>query len=415
MDLTKLSAAKLWLISAAPSPTKTRDRDSPKDLPYLATALYALIPVPSPEVNQMTVDESWRLYVNPAWLTEATVPEVGQDLAHLVWHLLCDHASRARDMRVDVQTSTYWEQSTDATIAATLAPDLLTPHGCRSARDLGLNPASAPRSTTRSSPAFHHPKAGARGRLSPHEGCGSGADGIPRSHELPPDADAGVDRHDAREIRRTVAIDYSEHAGRRGDTPGEAWRWAQTILEPKIAWEPLLAQSVRRAVGWAAGRGDYTYSRPSRRASSVRGIVLPGMRRPVPRVSMIIDTSASVDDELLARALGEVDGALWPWAWPAATSASTPATPPSTPSNASDGRVTPGSAEEAAPTSASGFAAVDQQRPRPDVVVVLTDGDTPWPHQPPPGCAVIIALLGRHRSDLPPTPAWAVRVECLLD
>lgn len=131
MDLTKLSAAKLWLISAAPSPTKTRDRDAPKDLPYLATALYALIPVPSPEVNQMTIDESWRLYVNPAWLSEATVPEVGQDLAHLVWHLLCDHPSRARYMRVDVQTSTYWEQSTDATIAATLASDLLTPRGCR--------------------------------------------------------------------------------------------------------------------------------------------------------------------------------------------------------------------------------------------------------------------------------------------
>ncbi|WP_165356989.1 DUF2201 family putative metallopeptidase [Nocardioides zhouii] len=415
MDLTKISAAKLWLISSAPSPTKTRARESPKDLPYLATALYALIPVPSPEVKRMTVDESWRLYINPVWLTEATVPEVGQDLAHLVWHLLCDHASRARDMRVDVQTSTHWEQGTDATIAETLAADLLTPQGCSSASELGLPPGLSAEEYYAILSRLPPSEGGSTGTMSPHEGCGSGADGLPRSHELPPDADAGVDRHDAQEIRRTVAIDYSEHAGRRGDTPGEAWRWTQTILEPKIAWEPLLAQSVRRAVGWAAGRGDYTYSRPSRRASSVRGIVLPGMRRPVPRVSMIIDTSASVDDGLLGRALGEVDGALLSLGVAGSDvsvySCDAAVHTVQRVRRARDARLGGGGGTDLR----AGFVAVDRQRPRPDVVVVLTDGDTPWPHQPPPSCAVIIALLGRHRSDLPPTPAWAVRVECLLD
>jgi hypothetical protein len=47
------------------------------------------------------------------------------------------------------------------------------------------------------------------------------------------------------------------------------------------------------------------------------------------------------------------------------------------------------------------------------VIVVLTDGYTPWPTTPPPGAAVVVALLGWDRSDLPPTPAWATRVECL--
>jgi hypothetical protein len=62
-----------------------------------------------------------------------------------------------------------------------------------------------------------------------------------------------------------------------------------------------------------------------------------------------------------------------------------------------------------------GLVEAERLRPRPDLVVVLTDGYTPWPEAGPPGAAVIIALLGREHGHLPPTPEWAVRVECLLD
>ena len=62
-----------------------------------------------------------------------------------------------------------------------------------------------------------------------------------------------------------------------------------------------------------------------------------------------------------------------------------------------------------------GIATAASQKPRPDLIVVFTDGETPWPETAPPGSLVIAALLGRKRSHLPPTPAWATRVECLLD
>jgi hypothetical protein len=61
-----------------------------------------------------------------------------------------------------------------------------------------------------------------------------------------------------------------------------------------------------------------------------------------------------------------------------------------------------------------GLAAATQLRPRPDLVVVFTDGYTPWPDTPPPGSAVIAAILGRREHVLPPTPTWARRIECLL-
>ena len=42
----------------------------------------------------MTVDEQWRVYVNPDWLAATPVPEVGHELAHLAWHGLVDVAER---------------------------------------------------------------------------------------------------------------------------------------------------------------------------------------------------------------------------------------------------------------------------------------------------------------------------------
>src|SRR5690606_38129745 len=110
--------------------------------------------------------------------------------------------------------------------------------------------------------------------------------------------------------RERVAIEYREQARARGDVPGDLLRWIEQTLHPRVPWQPLLSGAVRRGIGWAAGRGDYTYQRPSRRAGSVPGVVLPGQHRQVPRISIVVDTSGSVDDELLAQALGEVDGAI---------------------------------------------------------------------------------------------------------
>lgn len=415
MDLDRLAAAKLWLVSP-PHPGST-GADVPRDLPYLAHALYALVAVPCPDVPRATVDERWRLYVDPGWLAAAPVPAIGRELAHLVWHLLADHAGRARDLGVRRDTAAHWRTAADVTVHATLLPDLLVPDGLPSARGTRLPPGrsaeecyailsrlpAVPPDDGRA-PGFEEP-------LGPADGCGSGADGVPRAHELPDDVDAhpGVPVVDARHIRRRVAIDYREHARRRGTVPGDAWRWTRSVLEPRVAWEPLLARAVRRAVGFAAGRGEYTYTRPSRHRSP--GVVLPGQRRPVPRVALVVDTSASVDDGLLAAALGEVDGVLRALGGTSVTvyAVDAAAHAVTTVRRAVDVRLAGGGGTD----MRVGLAVAGAARPRPEVVVVLTDGDTPWPATPPPGAAVVVALLGRSGDVLPPTPAWAERVECL--
>jgi predicted metal-dependent peptidase len=61
----------------------------------------------------------------------------------------------------------------------------------------------------------------------------------------------------------------------------------------------------------------------------------------------------------------------------------------------------------------AGFARALRTTPPPDVVVVLTDGQTPWPEQPPP-CRTVVGLFPRdtrwdEESEYVPDspPQWA--------
>jgi hypothetical protein len=55
-----------------------------------------------------------------------------------------------------------------------------------------------------------------------------------------------------------------------------------------------------------------------------------------------------------------------------------------------------------------GIAAAESSRPQPDVVVVLTDGLTPWPGTPIPAARLIAAIIG----DCEDPPSWieAIRI-----
>jgi predicted metal-dependent peptidase len=53
-----------------------------------------------------------------------------------------------------------------------------------------------------------------------------------------------------------------------------------------------------------------------------------------------------------------------------------------------------------------GLDAAAALRPRPDVIVVLTDGWTPWPDRCP-AATVIVGLIGEHATETDDLPAWA--------
>jgi hypothetical protein len=51
----------------------------------------------------------------------------------------------------------------------------------------------------------------------------------------------------------------------------------------------------------------------------------------------------------------------------------------------------------------AGLAGAAALKPRPDLIVVLTDGHTPWPGEPPRGIRVIVGLMDESGT----VPEWA--------
>ena len=114
----------------------------------------------------------------------------------------------------------------------------------------------------------------------------------------------------ARLLCRQVAQDCIRHAREAGNVPAGLLRWAEQTLQPAVDWRRVLAAELRRAVADTAGAVDYSYRRPSRRAPVAGPVVLPALRRPVPEVAVVCDTSGSMTEDLLAAALAEVEGLL---------------------------------------------------------------------------------------------------------
>jgi predicted metal-dependent peptidase len=391
----RVSAAKLWLTAVEKG-----------DAPYLSSALSTMPTVVTTEVATISADDRWRIYVNPEWVGTVEIPELGGHLAHLVWHMLRDHAGRARSMDVGSRESETWATAADLTVSQTLVvtgghlPGLPTPAGCDVPPDLSVEQyyAMLGRLDTSASPEA--------GSLAP---CGSAADGLRRAYEATAST-SGIDGQHGDELRKQIAIAFTSHMQARGTDPGEWRRWVAQILEPKIPWQQVLAASVRRAVAWTHGNTVPTYRRISRRQAASPRAILPGGQRPVPAVAIVVDTSGSVDDGLLAQALGEIDGVL------RALGTAVGGVHVLTCDAAVHAAERVASARQVSLVGGGGtdlrhgLATALTLRPSPEIVIVLTDGYTPWPTTAPPRCRVIAVIVTRGAT--PPTPAWATPVHC---
>jgi len=185
--------------------------------------------------------------------------------------------------------------------------------------------------------------------------------------------------------------------------PAGLLRWASQLLEPAVDWRKALAAELRRAVADTAGAVDYSYRRPSRRATAGGDVVLPALRRPVPEVAVVCDTSGSMSDDLLAASLAEVEGLLRAVGLARQVrviACDTAAAPARRVSSARQVELVGGGGTD----MGAGIAAAALLRPRPAIGVVLTDGFTPWPDEPPRGMRVVVGLLG---DDAPEAPGWA--------
>lgn len=395
---TRVSAAKLWLTAPGVG-----------NAPYLSTALYAMPVVVRSGVGTVSADDRWRVYVDDEWALTAEIPVLAAHLAHVVWHLLREHADRARSMDVGTNESEDWTTAADLTVSQSLRHAGHDTAGLPVPEDLEV---PADRSAEEYFALLH--RLAVDRESAPGEGvpgpCGSSADGLRRPYELPGEDEQEIGDVRAAELRKQVAIAFSDHMKQMGTAPGEWSRWVEEILDPKVPWQQVLQSSVRRAVGWASGNTHQTYRRLSRRQAASPRTVLPGTHRAVPAVAIVLDTSGSVDDGLLAQALGEVDGVLR--ALGTAVAGVDVLTCDAAVQTA--GKVTSARRVQLGGGGGTdmriGIASALALRPRPEIVVVLTDGWTPWPDSAPAGATVIAVMVAR--EGYPETPSWLTVVDC---
>ena len=381
LDRLKLSAARLWAAGR---------------FPYFATGLFAMVPVAEPGAGTFAVDRSWRVYIDPECVAEWSVPELGAVLVHELAHLLRDHAGRAEELGIGSGSALAWNIACDAEIN-----DDLLEQGPPSARQPGdprllrLARRRAGRGLLRPDPvvAIAGDPDGTAPPIPADIECGSGSHGQGRGWEQL-DGTPGVGSSEADLLRRQTAVALTRYHRESGDVAAGWLRWAEDRLRPTVDWRQVLSAEIRRGLSRSAGSADYSFARRSRRASATPGVLLPGTFRPSPQVAMVLDTSGSMGEDLLARALAEVDGILTRvglstrrvsvLSCDAAVGAITQVT------RSSEVQLVGGGGTD----MGEGIAAAVCLRPRPQVVIVLTDGYTPWPAGPPAGVSVVVGLVG---------------------
>ncbi|RMI37136.1 hypothetical protein EBO15_36670 [Actinomadura harenae] len=379
LDLEKLLAARLHAVRVRP---------------YLASALFALHVVEDRSVPTMAVDAHWRCYVSPGFVARTPVEELAGVWVHEVSHLLRDHHGRG-DRYAKEQGKNGPGERLRRNIAADFeinddiyGDGLPLPAGAALPSMLRLSDGMLMEEYLRTTSL-----SGLTAELAWLD-CGSGADGQARSWDAGPNGAHGLSRQQRDAVRFRVAEGIK---GKPGDAP-EGWRrWADEAFHPPQPWRQLLGAAVRSAAGGPGAGEDHSYRRPSRRAAAVPGVLLPSLRRKPPKVCVVIDTSSSVSDAELGGALLEVAAI----------------------SRAVGGRrdlVSVISCDAAAGIAVplcraenleliggggtdlrSGFTQALRSRPRPDVIVALTDGQTPWPAEQPP-CRTVVGLFPRPAS-----------------
>jgi predicted metal-dependent peptidase len=421
LDLAKLLAARRLAVTACP---------------YLATALHAMAIVPSRTVSTMAVDRYWRCYASPAFVAETDVSDLAVVWLHEVSHLVRNHHDRARALMersrtyqgpgtapLDPEHPVREQLRLNIAMDCEINDDLIESFTAVEGRELRLpDGAVTPNSLRVPQRALFEeyvrdlPPMMLRGTLVWLD-CGSGAHAGDAPWDLDADGAHPIGTYEATAIRMRV-----REAVRRGrGTAPAGWRrWADAAAEPSQDWRTLLGGALRGSLSAGGGAGDYTYRRPSRRAASLGGtVILPSVRRPLPQVAVIVDTSGSVSDADLGDALGEIAGICRTV-------------------GVHGNRVSVYSCDAAVHTvqqvcraeeiTLTGGGGTDLREgidraataaPRPDVIVVLTDGGTPWPATAP-GCRVIAGIFGSVRRyfeddeyEVPRPPDWAETVNLI--
>jgi predicted metal-dependent peptidase len=369
---------------------------------YFAPALFNLVPVETELIGSMAVDVHWRVYYNPGWLSSHSVEENASLLIHEVSHLLRDHDARRK--AAGHNDHRRWNTAADCEINDDLhAEGLPLPGDPPLPAKFGFESGNSAEIYYNRLP--HSPREAPDTSRSSTADCGSGAHGGRRFWEVPADdgsddAIPGVDRLKAELVRREVARQIDQKSLFSSDV-SQAWRrWARETLAPTVDYMATIRHVVRRALRDSTlGRYDRTYRRPHRRQAAYGDFILASFHQPRPRPGFLIDTSSSMEDSQLARAVAELSGLTRQLGYGAdvvVACCDTAVHHVRSVFRASDVELYGGGGTD---ISVGIQAFVNRTHDPIDLLVIVTDCRTPWPPMPPHFPVITIRV-----GDGPPPP-----------
>ena len=364
-----MQAARLWIA---------------RNRPYYAEALFSC-PITYTEATEgFAIDPDWRILVNPHTAAALTTEEVAGSLVHEINHVLRAHFERSRRAGVPDGHRQIWNVAADCEINDDLRSDgLERRQGIVYPADFGLEPGQLAeqyyRQILENADTIEIPVI-----------CCQSATGGPTAPKPQPGLGAAR-KQQLRRITAQAVIGHQDEYGYWTVTDGLA-RWAQTATAQTADWRRILAAALRRGLQRAPGTGDWTYTRPARRPDD-GPVIRPGTNKPSAHIAVVIDTSGSMTRKDHQQALSETQAIL------KQTAPGQPITVYSfdTQARTAQSVLDAGRIELAGGGGTDMPAAIDtaaRTKPRPAIIIVITDGYTPWPPtRPPQNHSTVIAVL----------------------
>lgn len=399
------------------------------------------------KVPTMAVDNVGRLYVNPEFVEGLKVEEVAYVLLHEICHNLLDHAARrqralaspndkallvwniAADLCVQQLLSKYDSYRPDGTVNIhdamrdnlALRPNMSTeryftlmfnsdddhsdvydePFGqTQEPQDNAEQGGSGEQDPSQPSQGEPEASGGSDKPGTPRSIGGSSADGVPRDYEGERDlASAGKNLAKLQEVRKELSDD--PEVG-RGTEAGQIKQALDNRLCPQPDPFDRLKSIVSQSMPSDVGTENWTY-RKRGRLTECDDLPKAGVERLAPRCTIVVDTSGSMcSRERTIRAMTAISQGCARVkkprviAWDA--------------SLADDKELTCHTQFDWSGCGGTDMSEAVQYAakltPRPDAIVLVTDGGTPWP-QNPLAMPLIVALV----ADDGTPPDWAITVD----
>lgn len=389
--------------------------------PYFSNAWWSLQVIESTACPTMGVDAGWRLYYNPEFTLKLSRSEILATLVHELFHMIRNHHKRCGDRDPE-----QWNWAADLEINDDVQYDREISIGGNSqkisiklfdnalfAETYGYDPGLL-------AEEYYNMIEGDPNVKKKVESCkervgGSIADGQSREWEDGKDIDSqdfpALSDIEKEIIKRQCAEDAQKRQKEAGDVPAGVQRWAETVVSSKTDWRKLLTNKVKKALANLYGTYDYSYSTLSRRR--LPKIILPGMVSPEVHLTVVVDTSGSVSDKDLAVINGEIDKLIRTCDISQIRVVSCDATIHTDvyARNLSDLKYNiKGGGGTDMGIALSYLSKPRKGKPVPSLVIVLTDGYTPW-HEHKPPFNVIVALVGDYTYDEAPSYASLIKID----